>query len=89
MTRFVDIMKCSKDEKMIFGIVGGLSHYSGVKPTTLRIILGILLLCFLLFYTQAFYISLLCYGISFFLTPNYEEMYDRKVNPDAVPPDFF
>jgi len=89
MTRFVDMMKCSKDEKMIFGIVGGLAHYAGLQPRTLRSITGLLLLIILLFYTHLFYVTVFCYVISFFLTPNYEEMYDRKVTPDAEPPDFF
>ena len=87
--KYVDIMKCPKEEKMIFGIVGGLAHYWGIEPRKLRMVLLTILLIFLLLFQQAFLMSLFYYSVSYLFTPRYEEMYDREVNPDAQPPEIF
>lgn len=86
--RYVEIMKCPKEEQVIFGIVGGVGHHFGVNPFKLRIFLAFMLSLLLFFWIKLFFISVLCYLISYCITPNYEEMYDREVNPDARPMDF-
>jgi phage shock protein PspC (stress-responsive transcriptional regulator) len=87
--RYVEIMKCPKDEKVLLGIVGGLSHYVGVRPWKARFILSLLALMALITSIELFMILIFCYGCSFFVTPVYEEMYDKEVNPDAQPDDIF
>mgnify|MGYP001342474443 CR=1 FL=1 len=87
--RYVEIMKCPKDEKVFFGIIGGLAHYIGMQPNKLRLILSLLAFMVLLASTQSFFMLMLSYGCSFFFTPVYAEMYDKEVNPDAQPDDFF
>lgn len=37
---------CSKDEKVIFGLCGGLAHKFGVPPAAMRVVTLVLLCCF-------------------------------------------